>query len=95
MALMRGGVAVPVFGPVLTNTDPVTTTTERKSTMQRDPVITVSLSTDMAWAYAQFLKRVGLDDYRSLAVDIEEAYQMRAAGQAIREELARAGYAPR
>lgn len=28
--------------------------------LQRTPVITVILSTDMAWAYAQFLKRVGL-----------------------------------
>ncbi|MBA2672619.1 hypothetical protein [Ramlibacter sp.] len=63
--------------------------------MQRTPVITVILSTQMAWAYAQFLKRVGLDDYKSLAVDVQEAYEMRAAGEAIREELARAGYAPR
>ena len=63
--------------------------------MQRTPVITVILSTEMAWAYAQFLKRVGLDDYKALAVDLEEAYTMRSAGEAIREELARVGYAPR
>ena len=63
--------------------------------LQRTPVITVILSTNMAWAYAQFLKRVGLDDYRRLAVDVHEAYEMRAAGEAIREELTRAGYAPR
>lgn len=63
--------------------------------MQRTPVITVILSTEMAWAYSQFLKRVGLDDYRRLAVDAQEAYTMLHAGEAIREELARAGYAPR
>ena len=31
----------------------------------------------------------------ALAVDQEEAYTMLAAGEAIREELRRAGYAPR
>ena len=42
------------------------------------PAITVVLSADQPWAYAQFLKRVGLDsDYRQLAVDQEEAYTMR------------------
>lgn len=63
--------------------------------MQRTPVITVILSTHQAWAYAQFLKRVGLDDYKALAVNLEEAYLMLEAGQAVREELTRAGYAPR
>jgi hypothetical protein len=63
--------------------------------MQSMPVITVTLPDEQAWAFAQFLKRVGLDDYRGLAVDIAEAYEMRAAGEAIRQELARAGYAPR
>src|SRR4051812_37491190 len=42
--------------------------------LQRTPVITVILSTQQAWALAQFLKRAGLDDYRSLAVDVDEAY---------------------
>lgn len=63
--------------------------------LQRTPVITVILSTQQAWAYAQLLKRVGLDDYKALAVDLEEAYLMREAGEAIREELRQAGYAPR
>lgn len=57
--------------------------------------LTVVLAPDQALAYAQFLKRVGLDDYMILAVDRQEAYDMRAAGEAIRTELARAGYAPR
>ncbi len=63
--------------------------------MQRTPVITVILSTQQAWAFAQFLKRVGLDDYRALAVDANEAYLMLDAGEAIRQELRQAGYAPR
>ncbi|APW47605.1 DUF7706 family protein [Rhodoferax antarcticus] len=63
--------------------------------MQRTPVITVILSSSLAWAYAQFFKRVGLDDYKALAVDLEEAYLMLAAGEAIREALRQAGYAPR
>ena len=63
--------------------------------MQRNPVITVNLSTPQAWAFAQFLKRVGLTDYKAMAVDVQEAYFMLHAGEAIREELARAGYEPR
>lgn len=59
------------------------------------PAITLVLSADQAWAYAQFLKRVGLDDYRRLAVDQQEAYTMLAAGEIIREELRQAGFAPR
>ena len=57
--------------------------------------ITVTLCADKAQAYAQFLKRVGLSDYAALAVNVDEAYLMLAAGQAIREALARAGYEPR
>ncbi len=62
---------------------------------RRTPVITVILSPAQAWAYAEFLKRVGIEDYKALAANSQEAYLMRDAGQAIREELAHAGYAPR
>lgn len=62
---------------------------------QPDPTITVELSTRQAWAFAQFLKRVGQRDYRALAIDDEEAYLMLDAGEAIRSELRQAGYAPR
>jgi len=62
---------------------------------QRTPAITVTLSASQAWAYAQFLKRVGLDDYKALAVDTDEAYLMLDAGEAIRTELRAVGYAPR
>lgn len=41
--------------------------------------------------YAQLLKRVGLDDHKTLAVDLDEACLMRHAGQAIREELRQTG----
>lgn len=48
-----------------------------------------------AWALAQFLKRAGWDSYRALAVDDDEAEQMRAAGETLRVALAQHGYAPR
>ena len=44
---------------------------------------------------AQFFKRVGLDDYKDLSVDVDEAYTMLAAGEIVRKALAEAGYAPR
>ncbi|CAM3144055.1 hypothetical protein [Janthinobacterium lividum] len=57
--------------------------------------ITADLSPAQALALAQFLKRVGLDDYRSLAVDADEAWTMLDAGERLRAALAAAGYAPR
>jgi hypothetical protein len=63
--------------------------------MQRTPVITVILPAEQAWAFAQFLKRVGLHDYRALAADLDEAWLMREAGEAIRCELRQAGCDPR
>jgi hypothetical protein len=63
--------------------------------MQRTPVITVILSTQQADAYAQFLKRVSVSDYARLARNVDEAYEMLDAGEAIREELRQAGYEPR
>jgi hypothetical protein len=48
-----------------------------------------------ALALAQFLKRVGVDDYRRLAVDSDEAWLMLDAGERVRAALAAAGYAPR
>ena len=55
----------------------------------------VELSDEQAWAFAQFLKRAAVDDYRRLAVDGDEACVMRDAGEAIRAALAEQGYAPR
>ena len=55
----------------------------------------IELSNEDAWAFAQFLKRVALDDYRRLAVDGEEAYAMQAAGEALGRALAAQGHAPR
>ena len=57
--------------------------------------ITASLSDAQALALAQFLKRVGLDDYKGLSVDADEAYTMLDAGEIVRKALAEAGYAPR
>jgi hypothetical protein len=58
-------------------------------------VLDVPLAPAEAWALAQFLKRVGLDDYRALAVDCDEAERMRDAGEKLRAALAQHGYAPR
>ena len=55
----------------------------------------IDLPADEALALAQFLKRVGLDDYRPLAVDVDEAWTMLAAGDRVRTALADIGYAPR
>lgn len=44
---------------------------------------------------AQFLKRAGFSDYRSNAVDQEEAYRMLNVGEKIREILAEKGFSPR
>lgn len=57
--------------------------------------ITADLSPAQALALSQFLKRVGLDDYRRLAVDADEAWTMLDAGERLRAALAAASYAPR
>ena len=57
--------------------------------------LTINLTGDQAEALAQFLKRVGLSDYRPLSVDQQEAYLMVSAGEAVREELRQAGFEPR
>lgn len=58
-------------------------------------MIQVELQDDQAWAFAEFLKRVGYSDYRPLAVDEKEAYDMLYAGEKIRAALAEKGVAPR
>ena len=57
--------------------------------------LAIELTDEQVWAFAQFLKRVAVDDYRRLAVDGDEAYAMHDAGDAIRRALAEQGYAPR
>jgi len=58
-------------------------------------VVTVELTDAEAWQFAQFLKRVGLSDYRSLAEGRGEAECMLRASEKIRTALAAVGYAPR
>jgi hypothetical protein len=89
------GLLCPLCGPVLTHRFPFTTT-ERSNAMQDAPItITLYLSDEQAWAFAQFLKRAGLDDYRKLAVDQDEAYVMLDAGEKVRAHLGLAWFAPR
>jgi GTP cyclohydrolase II len=50
---------------------------------------------DDLWQFAQFLKRVGFTEFRALARNDEEAYQMQAAGEKLRAVLAEKGFGPR
>lgn len=55
----------------------------------------VEMPEENAWALAQFLKRIGYADYREMAASEEEAWEMQAAGEALRAALAEQGIAPR
>lgn len=55
----------------------------------------VPLSEQEAWDLAQFLKRAGFADFRSNAVDDEEAYRMQVVTQMIRRNLEVHGIDPR
>lgn len=57
--------------------------------------ITVELSDEEAYQFAQFLKRVGYHEYRALSTSDSEVSSMINAGEIIRKALAEAGYAPR
>lgn len=57
--------------------------------------VEVEMTEEQAAAFAQFLKRVGVSDYRNLSVDDDEAYAMQEAGEKIRRALGEAGYTPR
>ena len=57
--------------------------------------LSVSLSEQEAWDLAQFLKRAGFADFRSNAVDDEEAYRMMAVTEMIRTNLEVYGINPR
>jgi hypothetical protein len=64
--------------------------------MKNDEItITATLTDSQALALAQFLKRVGLEDYKGLAADTDEAYAMLDAGEKVRAALIEAGFAPR
>lgn len=63
--------------------------------MSKVTTITASLTEAEALAFAQFLKRVGWNEYRINAVDENETYLMRDAGYKIQDALAEQGFAPR
>lgn len=58
-------------------------------------LIQIELPNSLAWAFTQYLKRIGLDDYRQRAADYDEAWDMQCAGEIVRQALAEKGYAPR
>lgn len=55
----------------------------------------VELPDDQAWAFAEFLKRVGYSDYLPLAASEQEARAMQESGEKVRAALAEKGIAPR
>ncbi|WP_020482861.1 DUF7706 family protein [Methylomonas sp. MK1] len=57
--------------------------------------LSVSLSEQETWDLAQFLKRTGFADFRSHAVDDDEAYRMHAAALKVRGNLVTISYDPR
>lgn len=60
-----------------------------------DVEVRVRLSESEAWDLAQFLKRVGFDQFYVNAQDSDEAYRMMFAAEKVRKALAEAGYSPR
>lgn len=59
------------------------------------PTITFELPDDQAQAFAQFLKRVGWEEFKKNAIDDEEAYLIRDAHFRVRNGFANAGFNPR
>lgn len=57
--------------------------------------LNAKLPNDEAEALAEFLKRVGFSDFRSLAKSNEEAYLMQAGASKVAKSLADAGFDPR
>jgi hypothetical protein len=53
------------------------------------------LTDAQAWHLAQFLKRMGVSDFRSKATDDAEAYAMQDAANQVADALREAGYSPR
>ncbi len=58
-------------------------------------MLEVELPDELAWAFAEFLKRAGHSDYRTLAANEQEAFDMQDAGEKVRTALAEKGVAPR
>jgi hypothetical protein len=57
--------------------------------------LSVELTEQEAWDYAQFLKRVGFSEFRTNAQDDDEAYRMFAVSEKIRRAINDLGINPR
>jgi hypothetical protein len=66
-----------------------------KGKIMQPTILSVEIPSDEAEALAEFLKRVGFSDFRSLAKSDEEAYLMQAGAAKVAKSLADVGYAPR
>lgn len=63
--------------------------------MDTPVTVSMALTDDQALALAQFVKRVGWSEFRTNAVDDNEATMIRSAVDVLQQSLADAGYAPR
>lgn len=57
--------------------------------------VTVTVELTDSQALAQFVKRVGWQEFRACAVDDDEAYAIRSAVDQVQRALAEQGYSPR
>jgi hypothetical protein len=62
---------------------------------QKPVRVEFELAAAEAWDLAQFLKRVGWQEFRVNAADDGEACRMRDAAARVRKALAEKGFAPR
>lgn len=76
-------------------TAPQTFNFEKKKVKALKANLMAGLSELEADALAEFLKRVGFSDFRSLAKSDDEAYLMQSAAAKVAKELAEAGFNPR
>ncbi len=70
----------------------------QKGTVMKTPILVqldIEAPEEELLALAQFIKRVGWDEFRANAVDVEEAHEIKNGVGKLQDALARAGYAPR
>lgn len=61
----------------------------------KDVNVNLALDEGQAWALAQFVKRIGWQEFRGNAVDDDEAYAIRDSVDLLAKALAESGFAPR
>jgi hypothetical protein len=65
------------------------------SKQKSEIIVTIEFTDQEAWDLAQFLKRIGYSEFRSNAVDDDEAYRMQKVTSKLRLAINELGYNPR